>query len=224
MQRKAVLVTGAARRLGREIALGLARRGWDVAVHYHHSQTEAQNLKREVEALGVRAEIFSHDMADGAGIPAFFAALHRAMPNLAALVNNASVFERAPFLEAEEASFDSNMDINLKAPVLLTQAFARVVQTGSVVNMLDNKIKQDTHGYFYYLLSKKALAEFTRMAAATLPNIRVNAVCPGRILPSPGSDSREPEATPQDVVNAVLFLLEDEAQNGQFAFVDGKAA
>lgn len=206
----AVLITGAAKRLGREIALYLAEQGHDIALHYHASHNEAEATAAEIRARGPRCETFRADLADISALPALVARVLAAFPHCRALVNNAAIFEQGPFMEADEASFDRHMTINCKAPVFLTRAFVAAHElchprlergscassvdleipafagmTLSVVNLIDAKVAEERHSYFYYLLSKKALEDFTRMAAAELgPAVRVSAVYPGIVMPS----------------------------------------
>lgn len=230
---KAVLITGGARRIGAALAIFLAEQGYDIALHCHHSIKEAQAVQQQVRAQGRSCEVFVLNLADTRKIPDFMVQVKAAMPQLSALVNNASVFERAELLQSDELLFDRQFDINLKAPVFLTQAFAGQFGRGCVVNMLDSHITK-THGsHFFYLMSKKSLEDFTVMAARQLgPKIRVNAVCPGVILPS----EQEPEgyeeklkatnplrvlASMKEVCEAVHWLISNEAMTGQMVFVDG---
>ncbi len=229
----AALVTGAARRLGRQIALHLASNGYDIALHYNTSEGEAKKTAAEITALGARCEILKADLADTAVYETLVSKAHKAFPGLSALVNSASIFERAPLMESDAALYEKEMTVNLQAPVFLTQAFARTVKQGCVVNLLDANVTTYNHPYFFYLLSKKALLEFTRMAAAQLgPAIRVNGVCPGFTLPPEGWDktfqakleARLPLkkiATPEDIAQAVHLLIHTQSLTGQVLFVDG---
>ncbi len=229
----AALVTGAARRVGRELALHLAANGYDIALHYHTSKKEARATAADIRALGRRCELFSADLADGRHWPGLIEKAHAAFAGLSVLVNSASVFDRGGLADGDAALFEKEFRINLTAPVFLTQAFARQVGRGVVVNMLDSRITQNKHPYGFYLLAKKALAEFTRMAAVELgPDIRVNGVCPGYVLPPEGWDDhyraslekRLPlgkTATVDDIAKAVWALIANESLTGQFLFVDG---
>jgi pteridine reductase len=231
--RQAVLVTGGARRLGKEIALHLASRGFDIALHYNRSQSEAQYVAKQVKALGVDCELFQADLEDANTYQPLIQKAHTKFANLSALVNNASVFDTGSFLEGDVALYEKEFRTNLQAPIFLTKAFAEEVEQGAVVNMLDTCITQHKHSYFYYLLSKKALFEFTRMAALELaPAIRVNGVCPGYILPSGDwgaeyqqrLEARLPmgkTATIADVVHAVHLLISTPSVTGQSLFIDG---
>lgn len=227
------LITGASRRIGHEIALTLARQGWSIALHYRHSRGDAEQLAGEVQALGVACELLCGDLSDMNYTANLIAEALERCPDLNVLINNASIFERMSLLETEEDFFDRHFNLNFKAPFFLTRDFARQCKQGAVINLLDTKITQKFSNYFAYTLTKKALFEFTRMAAKELaPAIRVNGVCPGLILPPPGNDeayiermqNRVPMKTrgrPEDVASAVLFLLENEFITGDCMFIDG---
>ncbi|MDE3016881.1 MAG: SDR family NAD(P)-dependent oxidoreductase, partial [Pseudomonadota bacterium] len=184
MARQAVIITGSARRIGAALALYFAHHGYDIGLHYHRSAPDAKKLAKKIEALGGTCKIFPHDLSDIKGIPPLMKKIKTALPHCAALINNASLFERAEFMETDEALFDRQFAVNFKAPFFLTQDFAKTFHKGCVINIADSEIVH-THGsHFAYLLSKKALADFTLMAARALgPKIRVNAVCPGCIIP-----------------------------------------
>jgi pteridine reductase len=228
----AALVTGGAKRLGRDIALYLADNGFDIALHYNHSHADAEAVKREVEAKGRRCVLFQANLADVDAIAPLMAAAKNAFPKLNVLINSASVFERVAFMETDEAVFNQHMEVNLKAPFFLTQAFAKQVGKGSVVNLLDTHITTQGGSHFAYLLSKKAFAEFTQMAARALaPDVRVNGICLGVVLPSGEHDEiymkklattlpMRTNATPTQVAEVVLHLL-NMPVTGQLLFVDG---
>ncbi|MDP8243773.1 MAG: SDR family oxidoreductase [Candidatus Hinthialibacter antarcticus] len=232
-QQGTALITGGSRRIGREIALTLARQGWRIALHYNHSCNDAEQLASEIQKNGGECELFCADLSEVKSATALITETFERCPDCNVLINNASIFERAPLLETDEDFFDRHFNINFKTPFFLTRDFARRCKQGSVINLLDTKITQKFSNYFAYTLSKKALFEFTRMAAKELaPAIRVNGVCPGLILPPPGDDeayiermqNRVPMKTrgrPQDIASAVLFLLENEFITGDCIFIDG---
>lgn len=231
--RPAVLITGGAKRVGRAIALLFAEAGYDVALHYNTSKDEAEKTAGEIRKAGVKCELFAADLADNSQYAPLIEKAKNAFPRLSVLVNNASVFDAGKFTQSDFALYQKEFRINTEAPIFLTQAFAKIVGRGAVVNMLDTKITQNKHSYFFYLLSKKTLAEFTRMAAVELgPKIRVNGVCPGYLLP--GGDwgdeyqaRLEPTlplqktASLYDVAQAVYSLAENQSLTGQCLFVDG---
>lgn len=230
--RPGVFITGAAKRVGAELSRHFARNGYDVGLHYHSSEAEAGALAAELTGLGAACHLFAADMQDIAGLPALMDRVKRALPHCAVLVNNASVFEPATFLQTDEVLFDRQLTVNLKAPFFLTQAFARSFGQGCVINLLDSEVEQNHGHHFAYLLSKKALAGFTEMAARQLgPQIRVNAVCPGILLPSNELDAAYIEKLSKTLPLRAIGSLEQVAQaalwlsgasvTGQMVYVDG---
>lgn len=229
---KAVLITGAAQRVGAALALEFASAGYDVGLHYNLSQAAARRIQQDIEQLGQRCVLLHHDMNNISGIETFMHEARRQLPHCRVLINNASVFERAAFLETDEALFDRQFTVNLKAPFFITQHFAREFGEGCVINMLDTDIEKTGGSHFAYLMSKKSLADFTLMAAAQLaPHIRIHAICPGILLPSNELDTaymeRLSKTLPQkrigtlpEVTNAALWLAQT-ATTGQFIYVDG---
>jgi len=228
---KAALVTGGAIRVGRAISLALAKDGYDVALHYNSSHNDACAVKSEIENLGCKCVLFQRNLA--ADFSGLVADVHAEFSELNLLVNNASIFEPHKFLETSESAFDDHMNINFKAPFFLTQEFAKICKNGNVINILDTFITKHSHSYFTYLASKKVFAEFTKMAAKELaPDIRVNAIAPGTILPATGFDEEYIKAKEQnlpmgkiasveDVTNTMIDILHNKSLTGQIIFVDG---
>lgn len=235
---KVALVTGAARRIGRAIALAMARRGWDVAVHYGRSADEALKTVRDIEALGRRAVAVQCDLADEAQVKAL---LPRAADALKAgpigcVVNNASLFERDGAADFSLVRLDAHMHANLGAPILLAQALHDATPAGSqavVVNLLDQKLFNLNPDFLSYTLSKAALQTATTMLAQALaPKVRVVGVAPGITLVS-GDQTEEGFAkahsitplgrssTPDDVAATVCFAAESPAITGTTLLVDG---
>lgn len=231
--RPAILITGGAKRVGAVLARFFSAKGYDIALHYNHSESEAKLLQQEIGKTGVKCMLFRHDLSDIAGFDTLLEKVALSFPECNALVNNASVFERGEFMQTSEELFDRQFAINLKAPFFLTQAFANRFKTGHVVNILDTDIVQNQVSHFAYLMSKKSLADFTKMAARSLgPSISINAVCPGCILPSDQNEEAyeqkmqslvplksHPDA--EDVAQAVYWLLQQRHITGQLIFVDG---
>lgn len=238
------LVTGAARRLGRAMALGLAARGQDVAIHYDRSRDEAEATAAEARAMGVRAQTFQADLLDPAATDALVPAVAAAMGTLTLLVNNASIFEHDELATATAQSWDRHLGSNLRAPLFLTQAFAaqapqaaeeagEPLATGLVVNMLDQRVLKPTPAFMTYSLAKHGLWAFTRTAAQALaPRIRVNGIGPGPTM----QGSRQPGdhfarqragtilgrgADADDVVAALLYLRDAKSVTGQMICTDG---
>lgn len=227
------LVTGSAIRLGKEIALGLAQAGYDIALHYNSSRGPAEETAAEIRALGVQCHIFQQDLRDTAVLPTLISRVREQMPQLNVLVNSASAYTQASIQETTPDIWASQFDVNLTAPVFLTQAFAAQLGAGNVVNIIDNKMGFNQPQYAAYLLAKKALAEFTKMAAVEYaPAVRVNGVAPGVVLPA---GSRSPEyiawrvqgiplqrqGDPAHIVQAIRYCLDNEFVTGQILVVDG---
>ncbi len=232
MTRPAVLITGAAKRVGAVIAQAFAREEYDVALHHNSSEADAVKLRAIIEALGVECVLFQQDLIDLAGISSLVDKVKHALPRCTILVNNASVFERADFMGTDEALFDRQFAVNFKAPFFLTQAFARSFQKGSVINILDTEIARTGGSHFAYLLSKKVLGDFTEMAARALgPDFRINAVCPGCIIPSNDNEQDyekkmaalvplRQHPTPQDLAATVVWLAQQPYLTAQTIYVD----
>ncbi len=231
---RTVLITGAALRLGKAIAETLGRAGWDVIVHAHRSAAQADDLCRRLGTLGRKAWRVAGDLQAPGGPEQVFDDALAAAGHLDALVNNASVFERHPLSAANAGDFERLWRINALAPVLLTQRLGSHLAArgahGCAVNLLDQRIAHPATGATPYLLSKKALEAFTCSAARELaPALRVNAVAPGAVLPPAGAAGREPAGvfpqgarpTPEQVAEAVCYLLGADAVTGQILFVDG---
>jgi NAD(P)-dependent dehydrogenase (short-subunit alcohol dehydrogenase family) len=231
---QAALVTGAAKRLGRAIALALARAGADVVVHCRGSLAEAQVLAGELRGLGRRAWTAQADLGDAAQAEALFAgACRSAGGGLDIIVNSAAIFPQGRLDELDYADLDRNIRINALAPFVLGRALARSGRGGCIVNLLDSRVTDHDAEHAAYHLSKRLSATLTRMMALEFaPRVRVNAVAPGLILPPPGEDAGYLErlrgtnplqrhGEPEDVADAVLFLARSAFVTGQTIFVDG---
>lgn len=238
--RPVVLVTGAARRIGRSISLHLARHGWNVVLHHRGStpgQADAEANAAEARALGAQAWLVAADLADEAACNALLPAAVAAAGRLDAVVNNASHFEYDDVDSFSSATMDRQWRANTAPAVLLARALhAHLAQRdgrGAVVNLLDQKLANPNPDYFSYTLSKAALAEATVMLAQALaPRLRVCGVSPGVTLLSGPMDEAEFAAahrltplqrssTPDDIAAAVRFLLESPAITGHTLLVDG---
>ena len=233
---RTALVTGAARRIGRAIALDLARAGWDVAIHYQTSRSEADSAVAEIRALGRRSVAIAADLGREADTSELVPAAGAALGPLALLINNASRFDRDTALGATRGSWDAHLETNLRAPFVLIQAFARQLPEtakGNVINILDERVWNLTPGFVSYTVSKAGLWTLTQtLALALAPRIRVNGIGPGPTLPSP---RQTPEhfaeqcastplgigTTPEEICRAVRFILEAASMTGQMIALDG---
>ncbi|PLR28263.1 short chain dehydrogenase [Caulobacter zeae] len=234
--RGGALVTGAGRRIGRVLALETARAGYDVAVHYRTARNEAEAVVAEITGLGRRAVAVPGELADPDIGEALVGAASRAIGPLTLLVNSASTFEddRVGGLTAD--SWNLHMDANLRAPVLLAQAFAAALPAdakGLVVNLVDQRVLKPNPQFFSYSVSKAGLWWVTRTLAQDLaPAIRVNAIGPGPVLASihqaPGEFEAEAAATPlggpvdpAELAAAMRYLIDAPSVTGQMIAVDG---
>lgn len=230
--RPTALITGAAIRVGRGIAISLAEKGYNIALHYNTSKHEAEETAKTIRALGVECTLYKAELTETTSAKEMVAKVKQDFPSLNLLVNNASIFERISFKDTRESDFDRHMDINFKAPFFLTQAFAEMVEKGNIINLLDTYILFTNGGYFAYLLSKKALHELTRMAARELaPGIRVNAIAIGMTELNDNLDQSyiskrlkelplHSEVSIEDITRTLHFLLEHKAMTGECIFVD----
>ena len=235
-----VLVTGAAKRLGRAIALSLASQGWRVAVHYHQSASEAQDTVQACEALTKGAACFSADLGDPQALSSLAPQVIAHMGQLDAVVNNASVFEHDDAHSFNLSQLELHMRLNVAAPVVLAQALAAhltsraaAAASGVVVNMLDQKLWNPNPDFFSYTLSKAALEQAnTLLAQALAPLVRVVGVAPGLTLNSHLLSEEAFEklhklsplgqsSTVKDVVDTVAFAVHNRSITGTTLLVDG---
>jgi NAD(P)-dependent dehydrogenase (short-subunit alcohol dehydrogenase family) len=233
---RVALVTGAGRRLGREIALGLARAGWDIAVHYRHSHDEACEVAQAIAALGRRAVTLQCDLADEEAVRGLLPAVLAALERVDCVVNNASLFDYDSDLSFGQARLDAHMHANVAAPILLARALYDATPEGGqavVVNLLDQKLYNLNPDFLSYTLSKAALqAAGTMLAQSLAPKVRVVGVAPGITMVS-GDQSEEGFAkahtqtplgrssTPEDIAAAVVYAAGARAVTGTTLLVDG---
>jgi NAD(P)-dependent dehydrogenase (short-subunit alcohol dehydrogenase family) len=233
---KTVLITGAAKRLGRAIALDLARHGWNIALHYNSSEKEARATCEDARTTGVKVALLEADLMREDRTSTLVSRALKELGPLTALVNSASLFENDEWISATRASWDKHMEVNLRAPFVLAQAFAKQLplgMNGAIVNMIDQRVLKPTPQFLSYSLSKAGLHWLnTTLAQALGPRIRVNAVGPGPTMrnsrQSEADFQRQRDATilktgaePQDICEAVRYLLEAKAVTGQMIAVDG---
>jgi NAD(P)-dependent dehydrogenase (short-subunit alcohol dehydrogenase family) len=230
------LVTGAARRIGRQIALELGRRGARVAIHYRSSEAEARQTREAVSAFGVDAAVFRADLASPSEPTALVAAVEEHFGGLDILVNSASVFGPSRWDDTTAETWDTQLNVNARAPFLISQAAARVMQRsgrGKIINIADGAGESVWPGYLAYSISKATLLAVTKgMARSLAPEITVAAVAPGPVLfPENYSEDQKKAAvertllkragSAEDVMRAVLFLLENDYITGDVIHVDG---
>ncbi len=233
---KTALVTGGARRVGRALTVALARAGAHVVINYNSSELEAKQLVTDLTTRGVQASAFQADVSRSDQISALLDHVDRTHGSLDILVNSASLFESAPFAEITESEWRRVIDVNLTGPFLLCQGATRLLQAAEapiIVNILDLSALQPWPSYAHHSVSKAGLLQLTKvMARALAPKIRVNAIAPGTVLPPDGYDGTAgdgtsdrrvvtPTGSPDDVVKALLYLIESDFVTGQVLVVDG---
>lgn len=233
---KTVLITGAAKRIGRAVALDLAGNGYDVALHCHHSRKDAEQLADEIRALGQRACVLSADLAREEDTHRLVGEAQAVLGAIGVLVNNASTFEYDDVQTATRDGWDLHMEANLRAPFVLSQEFAKRLPDdakGLIINLIDQRVWNLNPHFITYTLSKAGLWTLTQtLALALAPKIRVNAIGPGPALPSTRQTqdifdqqcSKTPlkvGTNPQEICDAVRFFLAAPAITGQMLALDG---
>lgn len=234
MSRRAALVTGGARRIGRAIALHLAGEGWDVGVHYRSSGGEAQSLAREIEAAGAACGLYAGDVAEPDDCRRIVEEFVADFPSAALLVNNASTYHHDTIDSLTPEHWNAQLGVNTLAPILLARAFHGAGrEAGCVVNLLDQKVINLSPDYFSYTISKGALHDATVMLAmAFAPKTRVNGIAPGLVLPSGALTTDQFRrlhaqtplgvgATPGEICDAVSYIARTKSMTGQMIVLDG---
>lgn len=231
------LITAGAQRLGKLMALGLAKRGYAIGLHYKSSALAAEQTLAEIKALGSEATLLQADLSDEAQVQSLVPRLSQALGRPEILINNASLFDRDEALTADKASWDAHMAVNLRAPLVLSQTVANAaVQAGqpaNIINMLDTRVLNLTPHFTSYTVSKAGLATLTKTLASALASdqIRVNGIAPGFTLPSPRQSQEDFDAKakkqplgravePTEILRALEFILDQPSMTGQILALD----
>ncbi len=227
------LITGGAKRIGKQIALYLADQGYNIALHYNTSTSEADETRKEILQKSRKCEVFQYDLKDENNISKLINDVTKQFSDLNILLNNASIFQEASFIDTTTNFFNEMFLINFKAPFFLTKEFAKYAKKGNVINFLDTRISKNRSKYFIYTLTKKTLEDFTKMAALELaPDIKVNAIAPGFVLPPDDCDKDifeqftrklplQKNCSIKDLFNAISYILNNSSITGQTLFLDG---
>jgi NAD(P)-dependent dehydrogenase (short-subunit alcohol dehydrogenase family) len=233
---RAALVTGGARRIGRALSLALADQGYAVAIHHHDSKKDAEALVAQIIRAGGKAVALAADFADEAAVGELLPRAMAALGPIGCLVNNASIFENDTAATATRDGWDRHLAVNLRAPFVLMQGFARHLPKesgGVIVNLLDERVWNLTPFFLSYTLSKAGLWTLTQtMALALAPRIRVNGIGPGPTLPSPRQSTEQfldrcrkmplrRGTSPGEIATALRFILSAPAMTGQMIALDG---
>ncbi|MGQ0813101.1 MAG: SDR family NAD(P)-dependent oxidoreductase [Gemmatimonadota bacterium] len=236
LEGKVALVTGGARRVGAAITTALARTGADVIINYHNSAEAAETLRTTLEQNGARATTFRADVSNTNQIRALIEHARTEFGRLDIVINSASLFESTPLLDISEAMWDRVLDTNLKGPFFVAQHAAPLMREngdGNIINIADLSAFQPWPSYAHHSVSKAGLVHLTKVLARALgPEIRVNCVAPGTVLPPEDYDGRGGDGTadrrilarkgqPEDVAHAIEYLLTGNFVTGQVVIVDG---
>lgn len=215
---KVILITGAAKRLGRELALALADRGFDLALHYHSSDKEAQSLLKEIQKKGAKAKLFKADLTSVPEIEAMVSEALKHFGRLDVLINNAAVFYATPFGQIQEKEWDQFLDTNLKGPFFCIQAVAKHMlaqkenlKQYKIINIADSGGPRTRVNYLPYWISKSGLMAMTEtLAKIFTPGIQVNTICPGPIGFPENLEKLKNQMpiAPKEIINTVLYLME----------------
>ena len=236
MIKDSILITGSAKRIGRQLALDLAGAGYDIAVHCNHSVVEANEVARLIRDMGQRAVIVQGDLSLADTPERLISQASFELGGLTGLINNASIFEPDEVGAITINSWAQHQDTNLRAPVMLAQAFAKQLPSdayGNIINIIDQRVWKLNPKFFSYTASKSALWTVTRtLAQALAPRIRVNAIGPGPALPNIRMDEEDfakqsrltllgRGTSPAEISAAVKFILSQPALTGQMIVLDG---
>ncbi|WP_083023003.1 SDR family oxidoreductase [Vreelandella lionensis] len=232
MDTPAALVAGGATRLGRYFAEALADKGFDIALHVNSSRGEAEEVEDAIRGKGRECEILPCNFLEDS-LEELITQAKTHFPGLNVLLNSASAYEPAPIARTDMAKLETQFRVNMFTPLLLTRHFAEAVEHGQVINIIDNKVAYHQYPYAAYLLSKKSLAEMTRMAALEFaPRLRINGIAPGVVLPASQRTNDyiqwriegipvTHQGNPAHLVQALHYLLDNAFVAGQVLFVDG---
>ena len=236
MIKGSILITGSAKRIGRQLALDLAGAGYDIAVHCNHSVVEANEVAKLIRDMGQRAVIVQGDLSLADTPERLISQASFELGGLTGLINNASIFEPDEVGAITINSWAQHQDTNLRAPVMLAQAFAKQLPSdayGNIINIIDQRVWKLNPKFFSYTASKSALWTVTRtLAQALAPRIRVNAIGPGPALPNIRMDEEDfakqsrltllgRGTSPAEISAAVKFILSQPALTGQMIVLDG---
>lgn len=238
MSKRSAIITGAAKRIGKYIALSLAKRGYDIGLHYYTSQNDALETKKEIETIGRDCVLLRCDLQNEKEAEKLISNASESLKNVELLVNNASIFEQKDFDKTSAEDIERNFAVHLKAPFILSSRFAAHCKHGNIINIVDANIVKTETDYFAYLLSKRALMDLTVLTAKALaPNIRVNAIAPGSTIEPIDWNKKsysyvheratqvplKTEGGPQYIMQGIDYLISNAIVTGQCLFIDSGA-
>lgn len=232
---KTALITGAAKRVGKALALHLANQGWNIAIHYNSSADEAIDFRNKLAEIYIhqKFELFQTNLAQSGEVELLIPQVIQKMGKIDLLINNASVFEPSSIASSSCEFFDRQMNVNFRAPFILTRDFAKIVKHGLIINFTDTRIVTNQSSFAAYSLSKKALWELTKMAALEFgPDIRINAIAPGLTLPPEdkgedylwnlaGKIAMKRPGGLEPILKSLDYIINNDYLTGQILFCDG---
>ena len=235
MKKKNLLITGGSTRIGREIALHFSRKGWNIAIHYFKSASEANTLKKKLEKSKIKVVLIKADLKNNKQVNNIFSIAKKKWGTIDCLVNNAALFEKDDILNFTTKSWNDHLNINLLAPTILIKKFAKQAPKkirSNIINIIDQRVFKLTPIFMSYTLSKSALYTLTKTMAMRLsPNIKVNGIAPGPTVKSKRQTSkhfnRQTKSTllkkavsPEDICDTVDFFINNNSITGQVIAVD----
>ena len=235
MEAKKIIITGGATRIGAAIAKSLVNYDVKMVIHFNKSKSSALKLKKELEELGAETYLLKADLNNFKQTNNLVKTAHKKMKGLDCLINNASIFENDNLENFSEKSFSKHININLKAPAILTQNFHKLLKNkeGCIVNIIDQRVEKLTPFFFSYTLSKSSLAVLTKTTAMKLaPNVRVNGISPGPTLKNKRQSEKHfkkqwksvilrKKVDLENICNGVKFLIESKSITGEIINIDG---
>ena len=234
MEAKKIIITGSATRIGAAIAKSLARQGTQITLHFHKSKKEVKNLKINLEKIGCKIFLIKADLSKEIQTKRIISFAYKKMKGLDCLINNASIFERDNIFNFDEKSFNNHINVNLKAPAILTQHFKKYLRLkrGNIINIIDQRVFKLTPFFFSYTLSKTGLQTLTKTSAMCLaPNIRVNGIAPGPTIKNKRQSKNhfkkqwkslilKNKVDPENICKTVKYLINNDNITGQIICVD----
>lgn len=231
---KSVLITGAAKRIGKSIALSLADDGWNIALHYNTSKKEATETAKEIEEKGVKVALIKADLTNEKQTAKIIEKANKELGKISCLINNASIFHNDNISDFTSEPLDNHMKIHVYSPLTLSKDFAKQLNgSGNIINILDYSVWSLPDKFLTYSISKSALWTATQMLAKQLaPNIRVNGIGPGQSLKNKHETTEsfknaykvtplKIDAKPQEICSAIKFIISSPSMTGQMIALDG---
>jgi len=235
MEAKKIIITGGATRIGAAIAISLASPALQITLHYNKSEKEAKKLQAKLKNIGCKIFLIKADLSKVTQAKKIISYAHKKMKGLDCLINNASIFEKDDLYNFNEKSFNNHLNVNLRAPAILTQEFKKCLKLkkGNIINIIDQRVFKLTPFFFSYTLSKSGLQTLTKTSAMSLaPNIRVNGIAPGPTIKNKRQTEKhfkkqykslilKKKVDPENICETVKYFINNDNITGQIISVDG---